>query len=272
MRILVTGHLGYLGSEMVPVLRARGHEVIGLDTDFYGSCDFHAVPVDVPMLPLDVRDVTVTDLADLDLDAVIHLAALSNDPLSDLDPQLTYDINLDASVHLAEVAKQAGVRRFLFSSSCSLYGKGGDAALDENAAFHPVTPYGESKVRVEQALSAMAGDTFSPVYLRNATAYGLSRRLRADIVVNNLVAHAATSGKVLLESDGTPWRPLVHVLDIADAFVAALDAPAEAIHDQAFNVGRSGENYQVREIADIVADVVGDAFTPNPTAQSPTTS
>ncbi|MXP20285.1 NAD-dependent epimerase/dehydratase family protein [Gordonia sp. HNM0687] len=258
MRILVTGHLGYLGSEMVPVLRARDHEVIGLDTDFYGSCDFHAVPVDAPMLPLDVRDVTVTDLAALDLDAVIHLAALSNDPLSDLDPQLTYDINLDGSVHLAEVAKQAGVRRFLFSSSCSLYGKGGDAALDENAAFHPVTPYGESKVRVEQALSAMADDTFSPVYLRNATAYGLSRRLRADIVVNNLVAHAATSGKVLLESDGTPWRPLVHVLDIADAFAAVLDAPAEAIHDQAFNVGRSGENYQVREIADIVADVVGD--------------
>ncbi|MED5802306.1 NAD(P)-dependent oxidoreductase [Gordonia sp. Z-3] len=258
MKVVVTGHLGYLGSEMVPVLQSRGHDVIGLDTDLFGNCDFRGTPVDVPTLNIDMRDVTAADLTGLDVDAVIHLAALSNDPLSDLDPQLTYDINLDASVSLAEAAKAAGVRRFLFSSSCSLYGKGGDAELDENAEFNPVTPYGESKVRVEQALHTLACDSFSPVYLRNATAYGLSRRLRADIVVNNLVAHAATSGKILMESDGTPWRPLVHVLDIADAFAAVLDAPAEAIHDQAFNVGRAGENYQVRQIADIVADVVPD--------------
>ncbi|WAC56763.1 NAD-dependent epimerase/dehydratase family protein [Gordonia sp. SL306] len=256
MRVLVTGHLGYLGSEMVPVLQARGHDVVGLDTDFFRHCDFQAAPVTLPALFADIRDVTATDLEKLDVDAVIHLAALSNDPLSDLDPQLTHDINLDASLRLAAATKKAGVRRFLFSSSCSLYGRGGDEELDENAEFKPVTPYGESKVRVEQYLSTIADDTFSPVYLRNATAYGVSRRLRADIVVNNLVAHAATSGKVLLESDGTPWRPLVHVLDIADAFAAALEAPTEAIHDQAFNVGTTGENYQVRDIADIVADVV----------------
>jgi nucleoside-diphosphate-sugar epimerase len=254
MKLLVTGHLGYLGVEMTSRLLAAGHDVVGLDVDYYTGCDFAAPPDDVPNLRTDLRDVEPAELEGFD--AVIHLAALSNDPLSDLDPDLTYDINLHASVRLAAAAKQAGVARFLFSSSCSLYGAGGDGLLDENAAFNPVTPYGESKVRVEQALSELADDTFTPVYLRNATAFGVSRRLRADIVVNNLVGHAVTTGKVLLQSDGTPWRPLVHVFDIAHAFEQALLAPRESVHDQAFNVGRSGENYRIRDIANQVAQVV----------------
>ena len=254
MRVLVTGHLGYLGAEMTPVLTALGHDVVGLDTDYFAECDFMGSPDPIPTLGIDLRDVTPADLHGFD--AVIHLAALSNDPLSDLNPTLTTEINLAASVHLAEAAKAAGVSRFVFSSSCSLYGKGGGEELDENAAFNPVTPYGESKVLVEQAVSKLADDRFSPVYLRNATAYGFSRRLRADIVVNNLVGHAVTTGKVMMQSDGSPWRPLVHVLDIAHAFAQTLSAPREAIHDQAFNVGRVGENYRVRHVADLVAEVV----------------
>jgi len=253
MRTLVTGHLGYIGVELTPVLQRLGHDVVGLDTDYFASGDFLAPPDDVPNLAMDMRDVTPEHLAGFD--AVVHLAALSNDPLSDLNASLTYDINHAASVRLAEAAKAAGVRRFVFSSSCSLYGKAGDDELDEGAAFNPVTPYGESKVRVEQALSELADDDFSPVYLRNATAYGLSRRLRADVVVNNLVAHAVTTGKVMLQSDGTPWRPLVHVLDIAAAFAAALSAPRNTVHDRAFNVGRVGENYQIRDVAHRIAEL-----------------
>ena len=256
MRVLVTGHLGYIGVEMTPVLAALGHDVVGLDTDFYSECDFLAAPDPVPTLGVDLRDVTPEDLRGFD--AVIHLAALSNDPLSDLNPGLTYDINRDASVRLATAAKAAGVQRFLFSSSCSLYGKGGGEVLDEQAAFNPVTPYGESKIQVEQAVSKLADDHFSPVYLRNATAYGLSRRLRADIVVNNLVGHAVTTGKVAMQSDGSPWRPLVHILDISHAFAQVLSAPRDVIHDQAFNVGRVGENYRVRDVANLVAEVVPD--------------
>jgi nucleoside-diphosphate-sugar epimerase len=254
MKVLVTGHLGYIGVEAVTVLRAAGHEVVGLDIGFFNECDFAAPPDQIPEIDVDLRDVKPADLKGID--AVLHLAALSNDPLGDLNPNITYDINQHASVRLAKAAKEAGVSRFLFSSSCSLYGAGGDAFLDETAAFNPVTPYGESKILVEQALSSLADDSFTPMYLRNATAYGVSRRLRGDIVVNNLVGHAVTTGKVLLQSDGTPWRPLVHIRDIIAAAVAGLNAPKAAIHNQAFNIGRNGENYRIREVANLVAEVV----------------
>lgn len=263
MKVLVTGHRGYIGVEMVPDLRAAGHEVVGLDTGLFDECDFMSPPDEVKNLDVDLRDVEPSHLEGFD--AVIHLAALSNDPLGDVNPNVTYDINLHASVRLAQAAKAAGVRRFLFSSSCSLYGAGGDAFLDETAAFYPVTPYGESKVRVEQELTKIADSSFSPVYLRNTTAYGVSRRLRCDIVVNNLVGHAYTTGKVLLQSDGTPWRPLVHIRDINKAFLACLAAPIDVIHDQAFNVGRTSENFQIREVANMVAEVVPNcevAFAP----------
>jgi nucleoside-diphosphate-sugar epimerase len=254
MKVLVTGHLGYIGVEAVTVLRAAGHDVVGLDVGFFDECDFAAPPDQIPELRVDLRDVTPAHLKGLD--AVVHLAALSNDPLGDLNPNITYDINQHASVRLAKAAKEAGVSRFLFSSSCSLYGAGGDSFLDETAAFNPVTPYGESKILVEQALSSLADDSFTPMYLRNATAYGVSRRLRGDIVVNNLVGHAVTTGKVLLQSDGTPWRPLVHIRDIIAAAVAGLSAPKAAIHNQAFNIGRNGENYRIRDVANLVAEVV----------------
>lgn len=254
MRILVTGSRGYLGAEMVPALLAAGHQVEGLDVGFFDGCDFGGPPEAIPDLGVDLRDVEAGQLEGFD--AVIHLGALSNDPLGDLDANLTHEINLHATVRLAEAARRADVSRFLFASSCSLYGAGGGGALDERSSFHPVTPYGASKVGAEQALAALADDSFSPVYLRNATVYGVSRRLRADIVVNDLVGHAVTTGRVLMQSDGSPWRPLVHVSDVIDAFAACLVAPRDAVHDQAFNVGRNGENYQIRDIAALVADVV----------------
>ena len=254
MKVLVTGHRGYIGVEMVPVLRDAGHEVVGLDTGLYDECDFIAPPDEIPSLDVDLRDVTPAHLSGFD--AVMHLGALSNDPLGDVNKQITYDINQHASVRLARAAKAAGVERFLFSSSCSLYGAGGDAFLDENAAFYPVTAYGESKVLVEQEVSRIADESFSPVYLRNATAYGVSRRLRADIVVNNLVGYAFTTGKVLLQSDGTPWRPIVHIRDISAAILSVLEAPQQVIHNEIFNVGQTEENYRIRDLADIVAETV----------------
>jgi len=254
MRVLVTGHSGYIGTVLVPMLLDDGHDVAGLDSDLFAACSFGDGMRRIPELRKDVRDVAVADL--YGYDAVIHLAALSNDPLGDLDPQLTYEINHAASVRLARLAKEAGVTRFVFSSSCSNYGAAGDELLDEGAAFRPVTPYGVSKVRVEQDVATLADDTFSPTFLRNATAYGVSPRLRFDLVLNNLVAWAYSTGRVYIKSDGTPWRPIVHVQDIARAFIAVLDAPRERVHNQAFNVGRADENYRIRELAEIVLETV----------------
>lgn len=254
MRILVTGHHGYIGSVMTGILAENGHDVTGLDTYFYQGCNFGPDTPPVPAIRKDIRDVGPADLRGFD--AVVHLAALSNDPLGCLDESCTYSINHQGSVSLARAAKAAAVPRFLFASSCSLYGAAGDKMLDETAQFNPITAYGSSKVLVEQDVTKLADDSFSPTFLRNATAYGASPRLRADIVVNNLVGVAYTTGEVLIQSDGTPWRPLVHVQDISRAFLAVLEAPREAVHNQSFNVGSSTENYQIREIADMVRDVV----------------
>lgn len=254
MRVLVTGSLGYIGTVLVPMLLKEGHDVIGMDTDYYSRCTFTGAPVDVPTLKMDVRDAPNTAVRGVD--AIIHLAGLSNDPLGDYNPNLTDDINFQASTRLAQLAKQAGVQRFLFASSCSNYGASGDQFLTEEAAFNPVTPYGVSKVRVEQELQNLADESFSPVFLRASTAYGLSPRIRFDLVVNNLTAWAFTTGRVYLKSDGTPWRPIVHVEDICRAYIAALQAPREAVHNQAFNVGTTTENYQIRELAQMVQEIV----------------
>lgn len=253
-RILVTGHNGYIGTVMTPMLLAAGHEVVGLDTDFYRRCTFLDGVPQVPSLEKDVRDVTVDDLQGFD--AVIHLAALSNDPLGDLNADLTYDINYRSSVNLARLAKQAGVRRYLFASSCSLYGAGGDDMLTEESQFNPVTPYGHSKVLSEQEISQLASDDFSPTFLRNATAYGVSPRHRFDLVLNNLVAWAVATGRVFIKSDGTPWRPIVHIEDISAAFLAVLEAPQSVVHNQAFNVGLNSENYRIRDLAAMVEEIV----------------
>ncbi|MEV6548502.1 SDR family oxidoreductase [Streptomyces sp. NPDC051597] len=258
MRVLLTGHQGYLGTVMAPVLAAAGHEVVGLDAGLFADCVLGPRPEDPPGHRVDLRDVTAEHVAGVD--AVVHLAALSNDPLGALAPQLTYDINHHASVRLARLAREAGVRRFLYASTCSVYGAaGGGGLVAEDAPLRPVTPYAESKVRVEDDLHDLADGDFSPVYLRNATAFGYSPRLRADIVLNNLVGHALLSGEVLVLSDGTPWRPLVHAADIARAFAAALAAPREAVHDRAFNIGSEVNNVTVAEIADQVAEAVPGA-------------
>lgn len=255
MKVLVAGDRGYIGAVLVPFLRGAGHTVHGCDIGWYEGCDFGAAPEGLgTRSPFDMRDAEPSHLTGYD--AVVCLAALSNDPLGHLNRAATYSINLEGTLQLARAAKAAGIERFVFSSSCSLYGAAGSQAVDEEAELFPVTPYGETKVLAEEELSILADDHFSTTYLRNATAYGVSPRLRLDIVVNNLTAVALTTGDVRLESDGSPWRPLVHVEDICRAFVAVLEAPREVIHNQAFNVGRPGDNVQIRDVAEMVREAV----------------
>lgn len=258
MRVLVTGHNGYIGSILTGLLADAGHEVVGLDNYMFESCTFG--PESSPPVRSIRKDIRDVDLGDLEgIDAICHLAGISNDPVGDLDPGITEEINHLASVRLAEMAVEAGVQRFVFSSSCSIYGASPSGWVDEESEINPVTPYGWSKINVERDVSSMASDSFTPVFLRNATAYGASPRLRADLVVNNMVGYSVTQGRVVMKSDGTPWRPLVHIEDISRAFVAVIEAPREAVHNQVFNVGSTQENYQIRDVASIVEKTMSDA-------------
>ena len=257
MRVLVTGHKGYIGTVLVPMLHDQGWQVTGIDSDLYRSCTFGSYHSDFPEIIRDFRDIKTEELEAYD--TLIHLAGLSNDPLGDIDPELTFEINYTATVDLARRAKRAGVRRFIFSSTCSTYGAGSNNLLDEDAPLRPVTPYGESKKRAEKELRGLADANFSPVMMRSGTAYGVSPRLRFDLVLNNLVAWAVTTGRVHLKSDGSAWRPLVHIEDISRAFIAAVQAPRERVHGQSFNVGRDSENFRVRDLAKTVCDVVPES-------------
>ena len=254
MRILVTGHQGYLGAIVVPRLLAEGHQVTGLDSGLFERCRFNGPVTPVPSIRRDVRDVLPADLQGIE--AIVHLAGLSNDPLGDLNPDLTFQINHLATVRLARLAKSVGIPHFVFSSTCSVYGAAGEVWITEATLCRPVTPYGHSKARAEDDLRALADAEFSPIILRHATAYGVSPYLRFDLVLNNLVAWAATTGRVYLKSDGTAWRPIVHVEDIAQAFSCVLQAPVDAVHNRTFNVGRTEENYRIRDLAEIVTQVV----------------
>jgi nucleoside-diphosphate-sugar epimerase len=254
MKVLVTGSQGYIGTLLVAMLERSGHEVVGLDIDLYRRCTFIGPLPIIKTIARDIRDLPQDDL--VGFGAVIHLAGLSNDPLGDYRPELTDEINAKASIRLAQLSKAAGIKRFLFASSCSNYGAAGADFLTEAARFNPVTPYGVSKVEVEAALSKMADENFSPTFMRASTAYGFSPRMRFDLVTNNLTAWAFTTAQVYLKSDGTPWRPIVHVEDICRAYIAALQASRDLVHNEAFNVGTTAENYQMRDIAQIVKDVI----------------
>jgi nucleoside-diphosphate-sugar epimerase len=254
MRILVTGHKGYIGSVLVPLAQQAGHDVVGLDSDLYRNSTYGTEPASIREIIKDIRDIERSDLDGID--AIIHLAGLSNDMLGDLNPELTYAINHAASVRLAELAKDVGIERYVFASSCSNYGAAGDKTQDESGDLNPVTPYAKSKVMVERDVSQLADDRFSPVFMRNATAYGVSPRIRFDLVLNNLTAWAYTTGNILLKSDGTPWRPLVHIEDISRAAIGACEAPRDVVHNQHFNVGMNSENYQMRQLAEIVKETV----------------
>ncbi len=253
-RVLVTGHKGYIGSVMAPMLAQAGYEVCGLDTGFFSQCTLVPDGVSIPSVWKDVRDITRDDLRGFD--AVIHLAALSNDPIGNLDRDWTRQINYEGSVRLAECAKAAGVKRFLFSSSCIMYGMAKANVATEESPLDPRTEYARSKVQAERAISALADDHFSPTFLRNGTIYGLSPRMRFDTVLNDLVATAVTTGKVVIHSDGKPWRPVVHIQDVARAFMTVLQAPIAKVHNQAFNTGAANLNYQVLTLAEITARAV----------------
>jgi nucleoside-diphosphate-sugar epimerase len=254
MRILITGHRGYIGPHLVNLLKARGHSVVGVDVGYFDACAWEPLPPADRDLHADFRTLTETDLEDYD--CVCHLAAISNDPMGDLAPQLTYEINRDGSIELARRSKRAGVSRFLFSGSCSIYGKGETLDLDETSKFNPVSAYAESKVATERDVRPLADKNFSPAFLRNATAYGYSPNLRIDLVANNLLACAVARGDIRIMSDGSPWRPLIHCYDIASAFVAFAEAPRELIHNQAVNIGGNDQNYQVRDVGDAVQKLV----------------
>lgn len=257
MNIFVTGHSGYIGVHLVELLQSAGHTVNGCDLNLFAGCEWESLPKPECELVKDVRDLTADDLRGHD--AVCHLAAISNDPMGDLNPELTLSVNRDASIHVAKIAKAAGVPRFLFSGSCSVYGKGEKLDLEETDSLHPLTAYAQSKIETEEAVSELADDSFSPAYLRNATAYGHSPMLRIDLVVNNLLGSALSYGEIRIKSDGSPWRPLIHCRDIAHAFVAFCEAPREVIHNQAVNIGGDAENYQVKDVGDMVQALIPSA-------------